>query len=252
MRTLILLIAVIALLLIVRFLYRQSSLDPKKLGRWLVGGLIGVLFLFLLVTGRLHWIFALAAAAVPAFMRLLPLIRYVPLLRNLYKRHQAKQGYSAGAGSSQSSTVQSAYLAMTLNHDSGDMDGEILQGQFKGQRLQSLSLPQLMTLLQELQHDQDSLSLLVAYLDRHHEDWREQSDSAQQDSYDQARSSAAGSGKMTRQEACDVLGLDEKADKQAIIKAHRRLMQKLHPDHGGSDYLAAKINLAKDILLDKN
>ena len=132
MRTLIILIAIIVLLLIARFLYRQSSLDLKKVGRWIFIVLGGGLFLFLLVTGRLHWLFALIAAALPALYRLLPLIRYVPLLRNLYRRYQAGQQTASGPSTGQTSTVQSSYLRMTLNLDTGDMDGEVLLGQFKG------------------------------------------------------------------------------------------------------------------------
>lgn len=250
MRTLILLVALLALLLIVRFFYRQSSLDAKKLARYALLALIGILFLFLLATGRLPWLFALLAAALPAIYRLLPLLRYVPLLRNLYRRFQGGQHAAGkGAAAGQTSTVQSAYLRMSLNHDSGDMDGEILQGSFAGQRLQALSLPQLLALLQELQQDQDSLSLLTAYLDRHHEHWREQSTG--EGNSDESSPPPSTQGGMSKQEAYEVLGLPRDAAKQDIIKAHRRLMQKLHPDHGGSSYLAARINLAKDILLGK-
>lgn len=253
MRTLIILIAIIALLLIARFLYRQSSLDLKKVGRWIFIVLGGGLFLFLLATGRLHWLFALVAAALPALYRLLPLIRYVPLLRNLYRRYQTNQQNASGPATGQTSTVQSSYLRMSLNHDTGDMDGEVLLGQFKGLQLQNLSLEQLLALLGECQHDQDSQSLLMAYLDRVHEGWRDKTD--QDENYErdqQSRQQQSSSGKMSTQEALEVLGLNAGASEKDITSAHRRLMQKLHPDLGGSTYLAAKINLAKDVLIGKS
>lgn len=63
------------------------------------------------------------------------------------------------------------------------------------------------------------------------------------------RSSASSSGNMTVAEACDILGLDQSCTQEEVVSAHRRLIQKLHPDRGGNDYLAAKINEAKSVLL---
>jgi len=250
-RILIILAAIIVLLLILRAFARQSTQDLKKLGRWLLLMVAGALFLFLLATGRLHWIFALAAAALPVIYRFLPLLRYVPLLRSWYRRYQARQPGASSAAPAQASTVQAAWLRMTLNHASGDMDGEILLGQFQGQRLRNLTLPQLLALLGECQHDQDSQALLIAYLDRHHAGWRDQAACEARYEGEQQAQSPAGSVKMTKQEAYEILGLNAGASEQDIIQAHRRLMQKLHPDHGGSTYLAARINLAKDVLLNK-
>lgn len=63
------------------------------------------------------------------------------------------------------------------------------------------------------------------------------------------REQAASSAAMTVREACEVLGVDEHCSREDVITAHRRLMQKLHPDRGGNDYLAAKVNEAKAVLL---
>ena len=247
MRNLIILLALVASFFILRYLFRQSSLSPQKIIRSIVIFLALALFVFLLITGRLHWLFALAAAAIPAIMRLLPLLRYVPLLRNLYRRYQAGNQNAPGGGSGQTSTVQSDYLRMVLNHDSGDMDGDVLLGQFQGKKLGELSLEQLMSLMRECQGDGDSVALLSAYLDRMHEDWREKV--SEQNHHQQG--DYQGSSQMSQQEALQILGLEEGASEQDIVQAHRRLMQKLHPDHGGSTYLSAKINLAKDVLLGK-
>jgi len=248
LRLLLILIAVIALLLIIRFFYRQSSPDLKKIGRYLAIGAFAVLFIFLLATGRLHWMFAAVAAAVPVFFRMLPLLRYVPLLRGLYRQYQRRQAGGTGAAQGQTSSVRSRFIRMSLNHDSGEVNGDVLEGQFSGKKLQELSLQQLFNLLHECQDDSESVSLLVAYLDRQHPDWRDQADPS---SSSESRKTAESSGAMSVDEAFEVLGLEKDATKSEIKAAHRKLISRLHPDHGGSTYLSAKINLAKDTLLKK-
>ncbi len=143
----------------------------------------------------------------------------------------------------QQSRVRTSIFAMELDHDTGNFDGDVLSGAFKGRRLSEFSLEELVLLMDEciLASDQ-SQALLEAYLDRMHPHWRE---GAPRDE----KATPPTSGEMTRDEAYDILGLAAGASKREITAAHRRLMKKFHPDYGGSNYLAARINQAKDILL---
>jgi hypothetical protein len=65
----------------------------------------------------------------------------------------------------------------------------------------------------------------------------------------QQSASRTNPGKMTTAEAREILGVKPDASKEEIIRAHKRMMQKVHPDRGGTDYLAAQLNQAKDTLL---
>ena len=94
-----------------------------------------------------------------------------------------------------------------------------------------------------------SIPLLLNYAPSIQKLW-EQYTGAQQSS-SQRQNEASAKGKMSVEEAYEVLGLKPGASEEEIIAAHRKLMQKIHPDRGGSDYLAAKINLAKKILINK-
>lgn len=228
------LVLLIALMIAVSWLKRTP---PAVRARWLQQGLIAagvVLLLFLLATGRLHWLFALAAAAVPLIQRL-------HRARQIYDRVKGNRGPTTA----QSSDVETRFLRMSLNHTTGAMSGVVLTGRFRGRRLDELSLEQLLALLSECQaEDPESAPVLEAYLDRTHGDnWRDHQ------AQGETRSHAAGNGRMTRAEAYEILGLGPGASAEEITEAHRRLMQKLHPDRGGSTYLAAKINQAKDLLL---
>jgi hypothetical protein len=132
---------------------------------------------------------------------------------------------------------------MTLEHDSGAMVGEVLQGEHRGRRLGELSLSQLLALRDEC--DPQSLQLLDTWLDREHgDDWRQRAgaDGARREP-PPPRNAA-----MDRNEAYDILGLEPGATVDEVRAAHRRLIQRLHPDRGGSTFLAAKINEAKRVL----
>ena len=147
-----------------------------------------------------------------------------------------------------SSRIDTKYLRMALDHDSGALDGLVLAGRHRDQLLSKLTLQQLLEVRADcLGDDPEGVPLIEAYLDRiHGASWRKES-SGQQSSGN--ASSRHASTTMTREEAFDVLGLRPTASDSEIRETHHRLIMKLHPDHGGSDYLAAKINQARDVLL---
>jgi hypothetical protein len=147
------------------------------------------------------------------------------------------------------SRVRSAMIEMELDHDSGAMRGTVLAGSFAGRPLDSLPEGALRQLYGECaRSDADGVRLLEAYLDRRFPRWRE-------DGHHDADAGAYARpqpGAMTEQEAYQILGLQPGADAEAVRRAHRTLMKKLHPDQGGSTYLAARVNQAKEILLDRH
>jgi hypothetical protein len=143
----------------------------------------------------------------------------------------------------QTSRVRSQFLDMILDHDSGALTGGILAGPYAGRSLDEFDLPQLTAMIAGF--DAESVSLLEGYLDRRFPAWRQD---AQGDAAGGQRRPASG-GKMTNEEAYQILGLQPGAGRDEIGRAHRALMKKLHPDQGGSTYLAARVNEAKDTLL---
>ena len=145
--------------------------------------------------------------------------------------------------SGQSSRVRSAFLDMSLDHDSGELSGTILAGEHAGRSLGEFDLAQLAAMMPAF--DAESVALLESYLDRRFPAWRQ---NAQGNGAGGQRRTAAG-GKMTAEEAYQILGLQPGASRDDIARAHRALMKKLHPDQGGSTYLAARVNEAKDTLL---
>ncbi|HEU0157085.1 MAG TPA: DnaJ domain-containing protein [Stellaceae bacterium] len=177
---------------------------------------------------------------------LFPLAMSMPLLSRLRAVLDRHRGPAAG----QSSTVATAYLRMTLDHDTGSMTGTVLRGQFAGMRLEELAARDLLALLRECRaEDEEGARLLEAYLDRVRPGWQDEMAGASAGGGSGRRGSGPSGGDMTVDEAYAILGLSPGAGAEEIREAHHRLMIKLHPDHGGTDYLATQINRARDVLL---
>lgn len=257
------------------FLYWFSRTPATQVARVLrrvaLWGGIGLLVIATL-SGRLNPIFAALAAAIPVGFRILHLLHMLPMLQRVLRSLGlgglagsipsgglgGGLGGAAGAGgkSEQRSAIRTRYLAMSLDHESGAMDGEVREGPFQGRHLSELVLDQLLRMLELYQdNDEQSAAVLTAYLEREHPDWREQAaeGGADWDAGDGRGTTGSGGQGMTRDDALAILGLDAgggaQPEPEQIRAAHRRLMQKLHPDRGGSDYLAAQINAAKTLLL---
>ncbi len=227
-----LLLGVVVLILLLWAVNAFSKADPKQAARLLryIGGAAALIFaLFLLLRGEI-------GLAIPVGAVGLGWLGWLTLWPASFGgRTQKRPG--------QVSRVRSPFLEMELDHDSGAMRGRILAGRYAGDALDALDPQTLIGLIGEI--DNDSRQLLMAYLDRREPRWREH---AQGDAGARQASSAAR-GKMTEEEAYQILGLQPGAGAQEIGRAHRSLMKKLHPDQGGSTYLAARVNEAKDVLL---
>jgi hypothetical protein len=169
----------------------------------------------------------------------------IPIAVAWYLRGRSLRRVRTAPG--QRSHVRTAALEMELDHDSGGLEGLVLAGRFEGRELSSLSLEELLVLHADLASDAESLQLLETYLDGRFPVWRDNLEAETRG----GQGASPASGAMTKEEAYKVLGLEPGASAPDIRKAHRRLMQRLHPDIGGSSFLAARINEAKDVLLSK-
>ncbi len=205
----------------------------KWIGIILFVGIAG----FFIFTGRLGWAFMGLPVLLPWLMRARAVARAA---KSFSRMSQAQAGNPSG----ETSDVETRYFEMTLDHDTGEMTGTVREGPYKGMELSRLTTAQLIELLAVCtKEDMDSARVLEAYLDRTRPEWHE-SVHANEGAKDTSSKST-----MDRSQALQVLGLEENATVDEIKAAHRKLIAGMHPDHGGSDYLAAQINQAKDILL---
>jgi hypothetical protein len=226
-----LLFGLAALAVLLWMAQKYLKADPRKLAAVLKlsGGIAMLVFAaFLAVRGQIGVAAPLAAVG-------LGLLGWLPF-------GPAGFGARTKKSAGQVSRVRSAFLEMELDHDTGAMGGVILTGPREGTRLEALDVETLVGLLAEI--DDESRALLAAYLDRRDAGWREhaQADAA-------TGRGSAPRGPMSQEEAYQILGLQPGAKSEEIIRAHRTLMKRIHPDQGGTNYLAARVNEAKDTLL---
>ena len=222
-------LALLALMLLARGFANASVASVKKAVAWIAGGLGVVLLGALLFSGRgMQAIWSLAF--------------FAPLLVQAWRSWRAARTFSRGGAATpgQESRVETATLEMVLHHDSGRMTGTVRRGRHAGADLADLDLAALRELLADCAtEDAQSVPLLEAWLDRAHPDWREAGGDTR----------PPADGPITRAEAYALLGVAEDASEAEIRAAHRRLMRTAHPDQGGSAWLAARLNAARDLLL---
>jgi DnaJ domain len=230
---------VVAVVVLYSLLQMFRAANPVLLARGIkiAGGVVALaVAVFTGLRGEL-------AVAIPLGIFGAGLLGWSPFGPGSFRNIGAIFGGGAQRSSGQASRVRSQFLEMSLDHDSGELSGQIVDGPNAGQSLDTFDLPQLIAMIPAF--DAESVALLESYLDRRFPAWRQ---NAQGDPAGGQRR-AASSGKMTDEEAYQILGLQPGAGRDDISRAHRALMKKLHPDQGGSTYLAARVNEAKDILL---
>ena len=226
----------IALLLGVRWIARQPPPGRRK---WLLFAVVGVLAA-LALSGRLHWLVAAVGATLPLLYKLFALVRFVPLFTRIF--------HNFNLGSQGFANFQSRSLVLEINPLTGTMDGRVLAGRYKGRRLSSFGKSELETLMAEFVKDDPQAAQLLQSYHR----MRSQRAGKRGDDHGGARDDGGATAPafdMSRDQALRILGLEADATREEITEAHRRLIQKLHPDRGGSAHLAALINQAKDLLL---
>lgn len=229
----------VGLFLVARWFVNAQPADVLRVLRWVAGAVVVVGVILIAVTGRWNLLWALAFPA-------LPLITRWRALRSMQKN-------AKGPSSGQASQVDTRFLRMTLDHDTGDMDGEVREGDFAGRQLSALKLGELIEFWRTCaREDEPSRTVLESYLDRAHPEWRDVVGEGAQ----QSRTQGAGNPEspwtrngMSVEEAREILGVAPEASDAEIESAYRREMKRAHPDQGGSDWMAAKVNQAKDVLL---
>ncbi len=226
------LVLVALVLLALRWLATVPAAELARAIRTFIAVFASLLGAGLAYAGRVGLALAALAAAVVA-------------LRSLWRARRPADPMEEDSGAQDAEPTRAVtdWLEMELDPASARVDGRVRRGRFAGSRLSALTLDELLTLREELgAQDPESVTLLEAYLDRRDPAWRARL-------HERARSEAAPGDAMDEATAYAILGLEPGASEEAIKAAHRRLMARIHPDHGGSEYLARQLNLARDVLL---
>jgi hypothetical protein len=208
---------------------------------WIVRGVLNAIFrtqalnqlgVALISAGILIFLFRAIVVAVPLMI--------LGLILLPWKNMGPTKGHAP-----QKSTVRSTYLEMTLDHDTGKIDGRILTGKREGQLLSNLALNELLEYYVEIETDDETVKLLQTFLDNAHPNWRDQ----QEEHFAHRQAQSPLSSELSQDQAYQVLGLEPGCTDEDIRKAYHRLIKRVHPDSGGSAVLMAQVTDAKDLLL---
>jgi hypothetical protein len=253
-----LILGVIVALGLALLLRQAVAVEPKALLRilgWSIGGAILAGVTFLAVTGRLAWAMTALAALVPWIVRGLRMAAFGRQMTALLRLFGLSGGGVGGLGRfggahpdpdpEDRSSVTTRFLRMSLSHATGAMDGMVREGPLKGRTLDDLNQEEAAALWRTVQTDPESARVFDAWLERARPDWHAAARAGGAEHADPPPSA----GPMSRAEALAVLGLEEDAGTDDIRAAHRRLIVLVHPDRGGTPYLAARLNQARDLLL---
>ncbi|WP_404379448.1 DnaJ domain-containing protein [Caenispirillum salinarum] len=256
---------IVAFLLIGQWFVNAS---PAQIAKALKRAGVVVLLLVIIVlaaTGRLGWAMAALAGMAPWAGRIFRLLMMGQLMRRMGLFGGPSGFHTPGSGSGGfgfgmpggggrqtgpgTSEVATDHLRMTLHHASGQMSGEVLTGPFAGRQLDDLDPVERLDLWRQVRGDPDSARVYETWLDRHDPDWRDRAEGAGDRAGGSQGAAGSADGAMTRAEALRILELEEGATADEIKRAYRRVMASAHPDHGGSSWMAAKVNEAKRVLL---
>jgi len=249
---------------VLRWLANAKPAEIRQLGFGLIATVLVLVGLWLLLTGKLAAMVAALVAAIPFLFRVLKIGLLWPFFKKMFAgahgwgRGANSQGADDdGTGTGRFSEIRTQLLVMQLEHGSGRLGGQVIAGKFAGRDLDRLRLDELQLLYVECCDAQDqSRTVFETYLDRRSDcqGWRQWDDAERTEDRSSQQEQNGGtrgfrSEGMDVTEACKILGLGKNPDRAEINRAYQTLIKAVHPDHGGSDYLASRVNAARHVLL---